>query len=120
MDVEVVVDKVTEGPSESVPGNVPEPPRRHPHILALGISESPYALRQVVIAPKDHQVERATLQKVLHDGILPGLYLQRIEPDLSIDSDGVGRVERFIVLQWKYLSISPLTSSLPAAPISTI
>ena len=52
--------------------------------------------------PQDHQAERTTLQQVRHDGILPSLDLQHIEPDLSIGGDGVGRVERITALQRKH------------------
>ena len=51
--------------------------------------------------PQDHQAERTTLQQVRHDGILPSLDLQHIEPDLSIGGDGVGRIQGLVVLQMK-------------------
>ena len=54
-----------------------------------------------MIAPKDHQAERPTLQPALHDDILPGLYLHRIEPDVSIGGDRVGRIELLFIHQRK-------------------
>ena len=74
---------------------------RHPHELAPTITESPHVLRQVMIAAENHQAERTTLQQVLHDGIMPRLCPQRIEPDLSIGGDGVGCIEQLFILPGK-------------------
>ena len=54
-----------------------------------------------MIAPKDHQAERTFFPYILHDGIMPRLYLQRTEPELSIGRDGVGRIEQLFILQRK-------------------
>ena len=86
MDVEVVVDNLTGGPSDSFSNSFPVSLHRHPHVLTLLFTESPHVLRQIVIDPKDHQAKRTTLQQVLHDGILPGLYRQ---PKRARDSGSV-------------------------------
>ena len=56
-----------------------------------------------MIAAENHQAERTFPQYILHDGILPRLYLQRIESDLSIGRDRVGRIERLFILQRKHV-----------------
>ncbi len=100
----MVVDNLTGGPSDSFSNSFPVSPHRHPHVLTLPFTESSHVLRQIVIVAEDHQAERTTLQQVLQDGILPGLlYLRHIEPDLSIGGDGVGRIERLIILQRKHV-----------------
>lgn len=119
MDVGVVVDNVTGGPSDSFPSSVPILLYRHPHVLAPAFTEPPHVLRQVMLAPKNHQTERATLQQVLHDGIVPGQYLLRIKPDLSIGSDRVGRVERLLVLQGKNVFDLAADEQTPGRPNST-
>ena len=54
-----------------------------------------------MIAAENHQAERTFLQYILHDGFMPDLYPRRIEPDLSIGRDRVGRIERLFILQGK-------------------